>query len=129
MALMNQTGSQMALFELIKAGFDVSVPSRWALGAYFEAGSLVAVKASRQGLDITWKTIIKAAAEEYAPERKVAMLWRTGSGTGVRRMQQRETKRSISQTVSSPDRNRARAPAVDLSMYSGLPISSKPDTA
>lgn len=65
-------GSIDAICELIRAGFGVSILSRWALGAYFEAGSLVAVRAGGQGLDITWKAIIKAAAEENAPERKVA---------------------------------------------------------
>jgi LysR family transcriptional regulator for metE and metH len=65
-------GSVEAICELIKAGFGVSILSRWALKPHFEAGTLKATPLGRDGLDIVWNAVLRGAADENAPERKVA---------------------------------------------------------
>ncbi len=65
-------GSVEAICELIKAGFGVSILSRWALKPHIEAGTLKATRLGRDGLDIAWNAVMRGSADENAPERKVA---------------------------------------------------------
>ncbi|WP_373085959.1 LysR family transcriptional regulator [Sneathiella sp.] len=62
-------GSVDAICELIKAGFGISILSHWAIYPQFLSGNLRPVRATQNGLDITWRAIIKSAASKGAPER------------------------------------------------------------
>ncbi len=65
-------GSVDAICELVKAGFGISILSHWAIHPQFRSGELTAVRATRNGLDIKWRAIIKSNASEDAPERIMA---------------------------------------------------------
>lgn len=62
-------GSVEAICELIKAGFGISILSHWAIYPQFLSGNLMPVRATPDGLDITWRAITKSSATEGAPER------------------------------------------------------------
>jgi LysR family transcriptional regulator for metE and metH len=62
-------GSVDAICELIKAGFGISILSHWAIQPQFLSGKLRPVRATREGLKITWRAVIKSTAAEGAPER------------------------------------------------------------
>lgn len=49
-----------ATVELIKAGFGISVLSKWALKPHFETGTLAAVRLTEEGLPITWRAVTRA---------------------------------------------------------------------
>lgn len=65
-------GSIDAICELVKAGFGISILSHWALLPRFASGELTSVRATRGGLDIKWRAIVKSSAPEDAPERVLA---------------------------------------------------------
>lgn len=65
-------GSIDAICELVKAGFGISILSRWAILPRFQSGELTCVRATRNGLDIKWRAIVKSSAHEKAPERVLA---------------------------------------------------------
>jgi LysR family transcriptional regulator for metE and metH len=65
-------GSVEAICELVKAGFGVSILSRWALKPHFEAGTLQATRLGCDGVDITWNAALRSAADKKAPERTIA---------------------------------------------------------
>lgn len=65
-------GSVEAICELVKAGFGVSILSRWALAPHFAAGTLRATRLGRDGLDIPWNVVLRRASDPGAPERTVA---------------------------------------------------------
>jgi LysR family transcriptional regulator for metE and metH len=62
-------GSVEAICELVKAGFGISILSHWAIQPQFLSGKLKPVRATSDGLKITWRAVIKSAAVEGAPER------------------------------------------------------------
>ena len=62
-------GSVEAICELVKAGFGISILSHWAIHPQFSSGNLKPVRATPNGLDITWRVIIKSATPMRAPER------------------------------------------------------------
>ena len=62
-------GSVEAICELVKAGFGISILSHWAIHPQFLSGKLKPVRATRGGLKITWRAIIKSATADGAPER------------------------------------------------------------
>lgn len=61
-------GSVEAICELVKAGFGISILSHWAIHPQFQSGKLVPVRATPEGLGITWRAIIKTGARSDAPE-------------------------------------------------------------
>ncbi len=61
-------GSVEAICELVKAGFGVSILSHWAIHPQFQSGKLVPVRATPDGLGITWRAITKSGARSGAPE-------------------------------------------------------------
>lgn len=65
-------GSIEAACELIKAGFGISILSRWALKPQFEVGALVPVRVTSAGLDMTWRALVRSEAAPDAPERRMA---------------------------------------------------------
>ena len=65
-------GSIEAVSELIKAGFGISILSRWALKPQFEVGALVPVQVTAGGLDMTWRALMRSDAAKDAPERRMA---------------------------------------------------------
>jgi len=65
-------GSVEAICELVKAGFGVSILSRWALKSHLEAGTLAATRLGRDGLDMGWSAVVRSAAHQKAPERVIA---------------------------------------------------------
>lgn len=67
-----KVGSVEAICELVKAGYGVSILSRWALQTQFESGALHASRLGPDGLDIAWNAVLRADAAEDAPERTVA---------------------------------------------------------
>lgn len=64
-------GSIEAVCELIKAGFGISILSRWALKPQFEMGALVPVKVTKAGLDATWRALVRTDTPQDAPERRM----------------------------------------------------------
>jgi LysR family transcriptional regulator for metE and metH len=62
-------GSVEAICELVKAGFGISILSHWAIYPQFLSGNLTPVRATPDGLDITWRAITKSSAPEGRPER------------------------------------------------------------
>jgi LysR family transcriptional regulator for metE and metH len=62
-------GSVDAICELVKAGFGISILSHWAIQPQFQSGKLTPVRATPDGLQITWRAVIKNTAAEGAPER------------------------------------------------------------
>jgi len=65
-------GSVEAICELVKAGFGVSILSRWALQPHFAAGTLGATRLGPEGIDIPWHAVLRGNSAEDAPERIVA---------------------------------------------------------
>lgn len=63
------TGSVDAICEQVKAGFGISILSHWAIQPQFLSGRLKPVRSSPDGLDLTWRAIIKSSAPLGAPER------------------------------------------------------------
>ncbi len=61
-------GSVDAICELVKAGFGISILSHWAIHPQFMSGKLVPVRATQDGLGITWRAITKSGARNGAPE-------------------------------------------------------------
>ena len=61
-------GSVEAICELVKAGFGISILSHWAIHPQFQSGMLVPVRATQDGLGVTWRAITKAGARSDAPE-------------------------------------------------------------
>jgi LysR family transcriptional regulator for metE and metH len=62
-------GSVEAICELVKAGFGISILSHWAIQPQFQSGNLKALRATKHGLDIMWRAIIKSEVPAKAPER------------------------------------------------------------
>jgi LysR family transcriptional regulator for metE and metH len=56
-----------ATVELVKAGFGVSVLSKWALKPHIEAGTLAGVRLTEDGLPITWRTVTRGDEAEDGP--------------------------------------------------------------
>lgn len=85
MPLLEETiGSIEAVCELIKAGFGISILSRWALKPQFEVGTLVPVQVTPAGLDMTWRALVRSDAPHDAPERRMAAAlsdWFAGRAT------------------------------------------------
>lgn len=65
-------GSIEAACELIKAGFGISILSRWALKPQFDVGALVPVQVTMAGLDMAWRALVRSDASPDAPERRMA---------------------------------------------------------
>ena len=61
-------GSVDAICELVKAGFGISILSHWAIHPQFQSGKLIPVRATQDGLGITWRAITKSGARNGAPE-------------------------------------------------------------
>ena len=61
-------GSVEAICELVKAGFGISILSHWAIHPQFQTGKMVPVRATQDGLGMTWRAITKAGTRSDAPE-------------------------------------------------------------
>jgi LysR family transcriptional regulator for metE and metH len=61
-------GSVEAICELVKAGFGISILSHWAIHPQFQSGKLIPVRATQNGLGITWRAITKSGSGSDAPE-------------------------------------------------------------
>lgn len=65
-------GSVEAICELVKAGFGISILSHWAIFPQFQSARLIPVRATQDGLGITWRAITKKGAHSGAPESILA---------------------------------------------------------
>ncbi len=66
-----------ATVELVKAGFGISVLSKWALKPHLDAHTLAAVRLTADGLPITWRAVTRAdEADDSAAMQLVKSMTR-----------------------------------------------------
>lgn len=68
----DKIGSIEAICELIKAGFGLSILSKWALQPHFDTGSLVPIRTTEEGLDLSWNALVRGGIEQDSPEKRTA---------------------------------------------------------
>lgn len=54
-----RAGLTEAVIELVKAGFGLSILSRWAVAEHVQAGDLASVRITRQGLPVRWNCLYR----------------------------------------------------------------------
>jgi LysR family transcriptional regulator for metE and metH len=60
-----------AIIDLVRAGFGISILSRWAVEPEISDGTLVAKPITREGVSIPWWGVIRAAEDDDSPARRV----------------------------------------------------------
>lgn len=64
-------GSIDAVCELVNAQAGISILSRWGVYRQIDSGSLKAIQATEQGLDISWRAIVSNRMPDEAAGRSV----------------------------------------------------------
>lgn len=60
-----------AIIDLVRAGFGVSILSRWAVEPEIADGTLIAKPITPDGVTVNWWGVIRAAEEENSPAQRV----------------------------------------------------------
>jgi len=72
--LVNYVEMTDAIIELIASGFGISILANWALQPALATGRVIALRVGRDGLDLGWSTLLRAADLPSSPARAVADL-------------------------------------------------------
>ncbi len=77
-----------AIIDLVRAGFGISILSRWAVEPEIADGTLVAKPINREGVTLNWWGVVRAGEEPDSPARRVVeamVIWgkRDDGGLGT----------------------------------------------
>ncbi len=61
-----------AIVELVRAGFGVSILTRWAVAPHLASGGLAAARLTKSGLPIEWYAAVRGGDGQTAPSRRLA---------------------------------------------------------
>ena len=67
-----KAGLTEAIIELVRAGFGVSILSRWVVEPHVQSGSLTAVPITKSGLYMDWQAVIRASEKDDSPALKLS---------------------------------------------------------
>lgn len=56
-----------AIVELVKAGFGISILTRWAMEPHLQAGTLAGVRLTEDGIRVGWDAVVRASEGEGTP--------------------------------------------------------------
>lgn len=79
-----------AIVEMVKAGFGLSILTRWAMEPHLRAGTLLCKRVTENGLQITWSMLTRSDHGARAPAALVAGIlaeWHRDSVLGFRTME------------------------------------------
>lgn len=77
----SKVGTPEAIIDLVRAGYGVSILSRWAVEPEIAEGSLVARPVGAEGLDLNWWTVVRTEESPGSPASRVAAAMARWSGS------------------------------------------------